>query len=168
MSGTDPFADGLTELLPRLRRFGRALTGDSAEADDLVQTALERAWARRRQWREGTRLDAWIFAIMRNAWTDEARARARRRTVDDPDEALAAVADPGIASLEEKLEARAAERALAALPAEQRAAVALVLIEGLSYREAAQALGVPEGTLTSRLGRARTALAERLLGAEGA
>ena len=81
----DAFEGRLTALLPRLRRFGRALTGHAADADDLVQTALERALDRRRQWQAGTSLEAWMFRIMKNAWIDEARARARRGRISAPE-----------------------------------------------------------------------------------
>ncbi|HEY2481104.1 MAG TPA: sigma-70 family RNA polymerase sigma factor [Caulobacteraceae bacterium] len=160
----DRFETELVELLPRLRRFGRAIARDIHDADDLVQIAVERALGRRASWRTGTRLDSWMFTIMRNAWTDEVRMRGRRGRVVEADTGRAAkVADPAQASIETRLTARAAERALEALPEEQRMPVALVLIEGLSYREAAEVLGIPEGTLTSRLSRGRAELAATLL-----
>lgn len=147
--------DQLAELLPRLRRFARSLAGDPADADDLVQLALERAWARADQWDAGRPLDGWLFGILRNAFLDEQRARRRGREVFAP-EALGehVGTHPGDA-----VDARlAVQAAMARLPEEQRSAVALVLVEGLSYREAAQALDIPEGTLTSRLARGRAAL----------
>jgi RNA polymerase sigma-70 factor (ECF subfamily) len=163
----DRFESELVELLPRLRRFGRAIARDADDADDLVQVALERALRHRALWRTDTRLDSWMFRIMRNAWTDEVRKRARRGRVVEADAGRAAeVADPAQPSMEARLAARAAERALEALPEEQRMPVALVLIEGLSYREAAEVLGIPEGTLTSRLSRGRAELAATLLQGE--
>jgi RNA polymerase sigma factor (sigma-70 family) len=158
------FQAALVALLPRLRRFARALAGDAADADDLTQVAVERALARRSQWRAGTRLDSWMFQIMKNAWIDETRARSRRARVLSGPEAGERVADPSIADPATREAARAAQAAMAQLPDDQRLAVALVLIEGLSYKEAAAVLQVPEGTLTSRLVRGRAALIERLQG----
>lgn len=158
----DLVRDGLTELLPRLRRLARALAGHPADADDLVQVALERALARAGQWRPDARLDAWVFGILRNAWLDEVRARGRQQRVFAPEEAGALV---GEASVERHAQALTVAAALAQLPEEQREAVALVLVEGLSYAEAADVLGVPVGTVTSRLARGRAAL-QRLLGEE--
>ncbi len=154
----DEFQSGIVDLLPRLRRLARALARDAADADDLVQMAVERALDRRDQWRPGTRLDSWVFRIMKNAWIDEARARIRKGRVLMPEAEGERVADPGVASMEERLEAGAVQRAIAALPDDQRLAVALVLVDGLSYKEAAEVLDVPMGTLTSRLVRGRMAV----------
>ena len=154
----DSFQTEMLALLPRLRRMARILAWEPADADDLTQLTVERALLRRDQWRPGTRLDSWMFRIMRNAWLDEARARQRRGRVLAPPEAGALAADPSAPSREARLEASAVERALDALPEDQRIAVALVLIEGLSYQEAADSLEVPIGTLTSRLARGRATL----------
>lgn len=159
------FNQELCALLPRLRRFARSLAGNRADADDLVQVALERALARASQWRPDMRLDAWVFAIVRNAWIDEQRARQRGQRVFAPEEQGANV---GETPFEGQDLALSVQTALARLPEEQRMAIALVLIEGLSYREAAQAMGVPVGTLTSRLARGREALQALLGGAAGA
>lgn len=161
----DTFQREIVELLPRLRRFARVLTHDAADADDLVQVAVERALEKRAQWRPGTRLDSWMYRIMKNAWIDETRSRARRGRVLAPAEAGETVADATVASLETRLQAASVEEAIARLPEDQRLAVALVLVEGLSYREAAEALEVPEGTLTSRLVRGRQAIMAQLKGA---
>ncbi|NEX95301.1 sigma-70 family RNA polymerase sigma factor [Caulobacter sp. 17J65-9] len=154
----------MVELLPRLRRFARVLARDSADADDLVQVCVERALEKRALWRPGTRLDSWMYRIMKNAWIDETRSRARRGRVLAPPEAGENVADASVASLETRLQAASVEEAIARLPEDQRLAVALVLIEGLSYREAAEALEVPEGTLTSRLVRGRAAVMAHMKG----
>lgn len=154
--------DGLCELLPRLRRFARALAGNPHDADDLVQTAVERALARASQWRSDMRLDAWLYAIVRNAWIDEVRSRGRVRHLFAPDEAGATI---GESSIDAQFIQMSVEAALAKLPEEQRSAVALVLIEGLAYKEAAAVLEIPMGTLTSRLARGREAL-QRMLGDE--
>jgi RNA polymerase sigma-70 factor, ECF subfamily len=145
----------LIELLPRLRRFARALARDAHDADDLVQVALERALARAAQLRPGEALAGWVFAILRNAWIDEARARSRRAAWLAPAELGEAVADSSQAG---PVDALSVQEALQRLPEEQRLAVALVLIEGFSYKEAAHVMQVPIGTLTSRLARARETL----------
>ncbi len=153
----------LAELLPRLRRFARVITRNVADADDLVQVAIEKALARAAQWRPGSRLDNWMFGIMKNAWIDEIRARRRRERVHAPEEAGATVGDASAASRDIALSVQAA---MARLPEEQRMAIALVLVEGLSYKDAAESLGIPMGTLTSRLARGREAL-QALLGRNG-
>jgi len=145
----------LVTLLPRLRRFARALTRNPHDADDLVQVALERALARAHQLRPDAALAAWVFGILRHAWIDELRARARRERVFAPEESGQNVGDAGQDAQAESL---SVQDALERLPQDQRLAVALVLIEGLSYKEAAHAMDVPIGTLTSRLARAREAL----------
>lgn len=152
----------MVELLPRLRRFARVLTRNPADADDLVQLTVERALGRAGQWSPGTRLDSWMFRIMKNAWIDEARARQRRGRVLKPAEAGERMGDEGAIAADRRLEAAEVERAMAALPDDQRMAVALVLIEGLSYKEAAETLEVPMGTLTSRLVRGRNAVLQSL------
>lgn len=162
-STADPTRSDLVALLPRLRRFARALTGHAADADDLVQTAVERALIRLDQFQTGTRLDAWLFSIVRNAWIDEARARTRRNRVFAPAELGERVGNDGERAMYAKLEASDMWNAMRSLPEEQREAIALVCVEGLAYREAAETLGVPIGTLTSRLARGREAL-QLLLG----
>lgn len=160
--------DELVRLIPRLRRFAMALTGNRADGDDLVQDALERALSRLSQWREGTRLDSWVFRIAQNAWIDQTRARrVRARLVENDPDADAPGID-GRDAMNARFTLAKALKALAALPAEQRAVVALVQIEGFTYREAAEILGVPEGTVTSRLGRARAVLEAQVLGGDGA
>lgn len=158
----DPWTRAIVDLLPRLRRFARALTRDAADADDLVQQTVERALAHRGQWRPGTRLDSWMFRIMKNAWIDEARTRSRRAGVMAPEDAGREAASDGAGAMQTRMEAHDVERAMARLPEDQRLAVALVLVEGLSYKEAADVLDVPQGTLTSRLGRGRAALLSHL------
>ncbi len=152
----------IVELLPRLRRLARALTRDMADADDLVQLTMERAWVRHDQWRAGTRLDSWMFRIMKNAWIDETRARRRRFAVLAPAEQGEHVGDDGEGAMQMRLAVGEVERAMARLPEDQRIAVALVLVEGLSYKDAAEVLEIPPGTLTSRLARGRTALMAQL------
>lgn len=158
----DPVRRELVALLPRLRRFARALTRSADEADDLVQNAIERALRNLDSWQRGTRLDAWMFRIMKNAWIDEVRSKSVRTRVFAPEEAAFAVGSDGAQAMETHLEAQAVRAAMDDLPEEQRLAVALVLIEGFSYREAADLLDVPIGTITSRLARGRAAIEARL------
>lgn len=155
----------IVDLLPRLRRLARALARDPADADDLVQLTVERALARKGQWSPGTRLDSWVFRIMRNAWIDESRARSRWSKVLAPEEAGESVGDAGAEAVEARLAAREVTQAMGRLPEDQRLAVALVLVEGFSYKDAAEVLEVPQGTLTSRLVRGRAALLSQLRGA---
>jgi RNA polymerase sigma factor (sigma-70 family) len=164
----DDFQQGLVELLPRMRRLARMFAGDRADADDLVQIVVERALGRKDQWRAGTRLDSWVFRIMKNAWIDEARSRQRAGRVFTGEDEGRHVADAAAPAMETRLAAAEVERALMALPQDQRMAVALVLIDGLSYREAADVLDVPMGTLTSRLVRGRMALMASLDGEQDA
>ena len=154
MSLSDLSAE-LVTLLPRLRRFARALTRNPHDADDLVQVALERALARDQQLRPDAALAPWVFGILRHAWIDELRARARSERVFAPAESGQNVGDAGQGAQAEML---SVQDAMGRLPEEQRVAVALVLVEGLSYKEAAHVMDVPVGTLTSRLARAREAL----------
>jgi len=153
----------IVTLLPRLRRFARNLTRNPHDADDVVQIAVERALTRLDQWRSGARLDSWMFKIVRNAWIDELRSRGRHGKVF-----LAAEAGENVGSdtMARETELLSVQSAMARLPEDQREAVSLVLVEGLPYREAAEVLDVPIGTLTSRLARGREAL-QALLGTEG-
>ena len=149
-------------LLPRLRRFARNLTRNNHDADDMVQIALERALARLDQWRRDARLDSWMFKIVRNAWIDEVRSRARRDRIFLPEESGS---DVGVDAMDEQVTLLSVQAAMLRLPEEQRLAVSLVLIEGLPYKDAAEVLEIPIGTLTSRLARGREAL-QTLLGPE--
>ncbi|WP_434025886.1 RNA polymerase sigma factor [[Pseudomonas] boreopolis] len=132
------------------------------DADDLVQAAIERALRHAGQWRPEAGLEGWLFGIVRNAWIDEVRARQRRQQVLVPEQAGEHVGDDSAQRQDARMTVQAA---MARLPEDQRMAVALVLVEGLSYREAAEILQVPVGTLTSRLARGRDAL-QALLGEE--
>jgi RNA polymerase sigma-70 factor, ECF subfamily len=156
------FRSQLVELMPRLRRFAHGLTGSAADADDLVQSTLERALQKLDQWQPGTRLDSWLYRIAQNLWIDQVRSVRTRGTAVDV-EALEAVAgSDGRVTNEQQLTMRDTRRAMAELPAEQRAVLMLVAVEEMSYADAAQALDIPIGTVMSRLSRARRALAERL------
>ena len=149
------FGEQVGALIPRLRRFARTLTRHAADADDMVQLAVERALTRSEQWRPGSSLTNWMLGILRNAWIDELRSRRRWRVVLAPEDEAAGVGDSGT---DRSIEMWSIQAALDRLPEEQRLAVALVLVEGLSYKEAADVMEVPIGTLTSRLNRGRLAL----------
>lgn len=152
------FEDELAALLPRLRRFAHALSRNPADADDLTQAAIERALRAKARWQPGTRLDSWAYQIMRNLWIDTARARSRRDKVEaPPGEAETAGEDPR-AGIEASIDLQRMMAAMQRLPEDQREIVALILIEGFGYRETAEMLGLPIGTVSSRLVRGRNAL----------
>ena len=153
-SGED-LRDRIIELLPRLRRFARSLARNAQDADDLVQITVERALARAEQLRPDHSVASWLFGILRNAWIDEGRSRRRREALLEPADIAERVGDPAAGRDPELL---CLQDAIARLPEDQRLAVALVLVEGFSYKEAAAIMGVPVGTLTSRLARGREAL----------
>ncbi len=156
----------IVEQIPHLRRYARALLGSRTVADDLVQDCLERAWSRFHLWREGSNVRTWLFTIMHNLHANAARSASRRpRTVTLDDEAPVV---PVRATQEDGLEVALVEDALARLPEEQRAVILLVGLEDLSYKEAADVLDVPVGTVMSRLHRGRERLREMMAGGGGA
>lgn len=156
------FGETLVKLLPQMRRFARGLARDGADGDDLCQATIERALKSSHLWQEGTRLDAWVYRIMRNIWIDETRARSRRAQTFAPEEEGENVGVAGDAAIEASAELGHVERAMGHLPPDQREAVMLVLVEGFAYKEAAEIIGCPMGTLTSRLVRGREALMKAL------
>jgi len=158
----EAFGDELVQLLPRMRRFARGLARDGADGDDLCQATIERALKSSQQWQGGTRLDAWVYTIMRNIWVDQVRARNRRSQTFVTEEAGLDVGDAGDAAIEANVELGNVGRAMDQLPHDQREAVMLVLVEGFAYKEAAEIIGCPMGTLTSRLVRGREALMRAL------
>ncbi len=142
--------------LPRLRRYARAMLGDRAAADDLVQDTLERAWSRISQWRPGSDLRAWLFGIMHNLRVDQLRRGGLATTsLDDEDEAADVPVRPTQTDL---LEVMDLETALRQLPDEQREILLLVALEEMSYADIAALLGIPIGTVMSRLSRGRERL----------
>lgn len=149
-----PLHADIAALLPRLRRFARSITFHREHADELVQVAVERAMNRSSQWEKGTRLDSWLFRIVKNAWLDEARSRGRGEPLFAPEDAGATGGDD-TAEAQQRL---AIQKAVSRLPDEHRLVIALVLVDGLPYKEAAAVLEIPVGALTSRLARAREAL----------
>ena len=155
----DDLRTEIAALVPRLRRFARALSGSSELGDDIVQTACVKALSRLDQFAPGTRLESWMFRIVRNAFLDHLRLKKAQgeRTGEG---VLDAQTDGGLGArrAEDSLTLAAVRREMAALPEDQRTVMALVAIEGLSYREAAEITGVPIGTVMSRLARARRRL----------
>lgn len=154
MTPRDP--DPITQELPALRRFALALSRDHAEAEDLVQEALLRGHERRASFRAGGNLRSWLFAILRNAFVD----RKRRRLAETRREAAVTAHAPTAipASQEAAVRLGQLRAAFLDLPQDQREALSLIAIEGLTYAEAAEVAQVPLGTLMSRVARARASL----------
>ena len=152
-------AQSMVELIPRLRRYARALAGDRAAADDLVQDTLERALAKLHLYRRGTDLRAWLFTVMHNVYVNQLRAA---RPGVQLDEEMPEHSQPARES--EGLELRDLDRAIRRLPPEQREVLLLVVLEDMSYEQTAGSLGIPIGTVMSRLARAREKLRAMLSG----
>ena len=152
-------AERLVELIPRLRRYARALVGDRATADDLVQDTLERAWAKLHLYRRGTDLRAWLFTVMHNVHVNRVRATRPTDPLEEEMPELAQRASQGDALLVRDL-----DRAISRLPDEQRAVLLLVTLEEMSYETVARSLDIPIGTVMSRLSRAREKLRAMMLG----
>lgn len=153
-----PFNDQLVAHLPRLRRFALALSRNGSDADDLTQMAVERALQSKSRWRPGTRLDSWLYTIMRNLWIDSLRVRSRRERFEAAQRSAEDAANDPRAGIEATIDLHRMMVAMQRLPAEQREVIALILIEGFGYREASEILSIPVGTVSSRLVRGRTAL----------
>jgi len=140
--------------IPRLRRYARAMLGDRAAADDLVQDTLERAWSRLSQWRAGSDMRAWLFGIMHNLRVDQLRRpKLIAQSIDKDDFEV-----PTRPTQTDELELRDLDSALGRLPDEQREVLLLVALEEMSYAEIAATLGIPRGTVMSRLSRGRERL----------
>jgi RNA polymerase sigma-70 factor, ECF subfamily len=153
--------DRIVECIPRLRRYARALVGSTGDADDLVQDTLARAFDRLHLWRPERDMRVWLFSVMHNLFVDQGRARRARPEAPLSDEALDAPATPEPGDV---LERRRLSQALERLPAAQRQVVLLVALEQLTYDEVARALGIPVGTVMSRLSRGRATLRALLEG----
>lgn len=151
----------IVACIPSLRRYARALVSDRDRADDLVQDTLERAWSRWAMWQRRGEVRAWLFGIMHNQFIDRLRAQ-RSRPEDSAGDALPE--QPQRPLQNDALELRDLDRVLQRLPPEQREVLLLVAVEELSYQEVASAIGVPLGTVMSRLSRARARLQEELRG----
>lgn len=162
--GFDEFHAQLLEILPRLRSFALPFCGTAADADDATQLTCEKALERWTQWSGRGSLDHWLKKILVNCWRDELRSRARRAgpPVDAVAEPCGIEADPA-----ERIYLAQVNAEILRLPPKQRDVLLLVAAEGLSYEEAADALGVPVGTVMSRLSRARRTLADRLASGHG-
>lgn len=154
----------LAELLPRLRAYAQVLTKNSHDADDLVQTTVERALSRIELYQPGTNFKAWMFTILRNCYFTEMRKRSRRPESVDPADHEGALSVRAVQQT--GLEVRDFSRAFARLTEMDRTVLILVGAEGMSYQEAADVLGTPIGTVRSRLSRARTRLKDLLEGTE--
>jgi len=153
--------DQIEACLPRLRRYARALAGERHRAEDLVQDTLERAWSRLHLWRAGTDLRAWLFTIMHNLFVNEVRG-ARSQGISVPIDETIDV--PSHAQPEDGLQMRDLTAALARLSPEQREVLLLVGLEDMSYEDTARVLGIPIGTVMSRLSRGRERLRELMSG----
>ena len=154
--------DELIEMLPRLRRFAFGLTGSMQEADDLVQSACERALDRCHQWLPGTRLDSWMFKIIKNLHIDELRKHKLRGDPVDPDDHQPTSDNNAHRAAEVRSRLKDVAAAMKQLPDDQQAVLMLVCVEEYSYREAAAIMDIPIGTVMSRLARARAGLSQRL------
>ncbi|AFU46638.1 ECF subfamily RNA polymerase sigma-24 subunit [Acidovorax sp. KKS102] len=141
------------EQLPALRRYARVLTGDSWAADDLVQDTLERACSKWLLWRTGSDLRAWLFTLMHNLYLNQRRALVPLQALD-----IDEVQDQLPGTQPRSDDALDLERCLQRLPADQRAVLLLVAMEDMGYEDTARILGIPVGTVMSRLSRARTRL----------
>ena len=158
MTSSPTFEDELSALLPRLRRFAHGLSRNPADADDLMQMTIERALRSKAQWQPGTRLDSWLYKIMRNLWIDTVRSRGRKERLEAPEDEAETLGHDPRAGIEASIDLQRVMAAMERLPGEQREVVALILIEGFGYREAAELLNLPIGTVSSRLVRGRIAL----------
>jgi RNA polymerase sigma-70 factor (ECF subfamily) len=158
----EEFSDQLVALLPVMRRFARSLTGSAEEGDDVVQSACERALERAGQYQPGTRFDSWMYRIVQTVWIDRMRLKSRLEQGVEPAELARYPDRDSVQATEDKVALAEARRIIAKLPPDQRAVLVLVTVEGLGYRQAAQVLGIPIGTVMSRLSRARIALARAI------
>jgi len=159
---SDDFTQDLIDFLPNLRRFAISLCQSRDLADELVQVTAEKAFAARDGFDPATRLDAWLFRIMRNAWIDMIRRRKTQGTQIDIDDMPDARVVDGAQTVETSLMLKSARQAMAALPREQREVMMLICVEEMTYNETADILDLPIGTIMSRLSRARIAIAENL------
>jgi len=158
MTSPLPFDSELAAVWPRLRRFAYALARDAADADDLAQMAAEKAFRSFDQFHAGTRFDSWIFRICRTVWIDTIRSRSRRSAHEAPAEAAELLGHDPTSATEAAIDLGKAMTAMQRLPEEQREVIALILVDGFGYREAAEILDQPIGTISSRLARGREAL----------
>lgn len=157
---SDDFGDELIAFLPNMRRFALSLARSPDIADDLVQQACERALANRSSFAPGTRFDAWMFRIIRNLWIDRVRRAGTAGPSEDVSERHDLVGEDGEQIVAARSALAGVRDALDVMPAEQREIIMLICVEDLSYKETSETLGIPIGTVMSRLARARKRLAE--------
>ena len=156
MTETDRLVrEGLPDILPKLRRFALVLTLNQADADDLTQAGIERALTRAHQFKPEARLESWIFKIMQNMWIDKKRSEARKGAHIDVEAIVDIAGEDGRKTTSINAMMGDVRESITNLPDEQRLVVGLILIEGQSYKEAAEIIGAPIGTIMSRLSRAR-------------
>ncbi len=159
---SDRFRKDLVILVPKLRRFALTLAGNQPDADDLVQSACVKALRNAAQFREGTRMDSWMYRIIQTLWIDDCRRAKTRGAQIDPEVVSLSDGGRGARLPEDRMMLDTARHAMSALPENQRVVLSLVAIEGMSYKETAEVLEVPVGTVMSRLSRAREALLPQL------
>lgn len=159
---SEEFKRAIVAILPRLRRFCASIAGGIDAGDDLLQSTVERALARSGQWQAGSRLDSWMFRIAQNIGIDQARTRKSRGVQVDVDALAEQAGEDGRETVEHRSDLAAARTAFASLPEEQRMVMALVVIDGRSYRETADMLDIPIGSVMSRLARARQAIGKHM------
>ncbi len=162
MKPDEQYRSELVELLPRLRRFALALAGNGHDADDLVQSALVRALAQEGSAHAVERLDSWMYKVIQNLWIDERRKRVTQGRRDPLEEATDVAADDGRKLVEARSDLALAQKIFDRMSPDLRTSAVLVMVNGLSYKEAADILDVPIGTVMSRVSRARGALASGL------
>ncbi|NOX51966.1 MAG: RNA polymerase sigma factor [Gammaproteobacteria bacterium] len=162
MADQTDLRQNIVAVIPRMRRFAWGLCGNAADADDLVQVALEKALTRLHQFEPGTRLDSWLFRIVQTSFLDERRKAARREETLDMEAIDRLPNGAGADNAEQAVVARDVDSALAILSEDQRTLILLVLVEGYSYQQASDTLDVPIGTIMSRLSRARKTLVSYL------
>lgn len=153
----DDFEELLVAHIPKLRAFARSFVSDSAAADDLVQETMIKAWKAQKSFDPGTNMRAWLFTILRNNFLND--VRRKKREVEDIDEKLANAIRTGPRQLA-AIELNDLNEILKDLPHDQREALILVSVEGLSYKEVAEISQCAIGTVKSRVGRARQRLSE--------
>ena len=154
-------------LMPRIRRFAFSLTGSWDKADDLLQASCERALQEIDKWTPGTKLDAWMFRISRNLFLNTIRADKVRQTglhsnLPDNKSPLAVIYHDGQKQADNQLLLQQIEKLLGEMPEDQRTALVMVCVEGYSYRETSEIMGLPQGTIASKVARAREFLSESL------
>jgi RNA polymerase sigma-70 factor (ECF subfamily) len=167
-AGTAGFRDeDLAAVIPRLRRYALVLTGNPVRSDDLAQDTLRRAWEKRSQWRPGSDLRAWLFTIMHNLFVNQlaaTRREAANASLDAEDEGGPPLHLTGDDDPTRRIELQEVMRQVQRLPAEQREVLMLVAVRGLRYEEISAELGIPIGTVMSRLSRARDKLKHMVAG----